>query len=213
MMKTRQDAWTHEDDLLLAETVLRYIREGGTQLEAFEEVGDKLNRTAAACGFRWNAEVRKNFEQAISMAKKHRKERKRALDRMKKELKPLEKNKQPEPTLPALLPAPSSSITIDDCITFLTNLKLETNQSETLKAENEILKQENENLLMKNKELELKLQKLSEQQATMQEDYHTLVKIMDRARRLVLLDDDESMQSPVFRMDKNGNLEQFKNIN
>jgi prespore-specific regulator len=212
IMKTRQDAWTHEDDLLLAETVLRYIREGGTQLEAFEEVGDKLNRTAAACGFRWNAEVRKNFEQAINMAKKQRKERKRALDRLKKEMKPSEKNKQPEPAQPALLPAPSVSINIDDCIRFLTNLKLETNQSETFKAENELLKQENENLLMKNKELELKLQKLSEQQATMQEDYQTLVKIMDRARRLVLLEDDET-QSPVFRMDKNGNLEQFKNIN
>ena len=25
-MKTRQDAWTKEDDLLLAETVLRHIR-------------------------------------------------------------------------------------------------------------------------------------------------------------------------------------------
>jgi prespore-specific regulator len=212
IMKTRQDAWTHEDDLLLAETVLRYIREGGTQLEAFEEVGDKLNRTAAACGFRWNAEVRKNFEQAINMAKKQRKERKRALERLKKEMKPSEKNKQPEPAQPALLPAPSVSINIDDCIRFLTNLKLETNQSETFKAENELLKQENENLLMKNKELELKLQKLSEQQATMQEDYQTLVKIMDRARRLVLLEDDET-QSPVFRMDKNGNLEQFKNIN
>jgi prespore-specific regulator len=212
IMKTRQDAWTHEDDLLLAETVLRYIREGGTQLEAFEEVGDKLNRTAAACGFRWNAEVRKNFEQAINLAKKQRKERKRALDRLKKEMKPSEKNKQPEPAQPALLPAPSASINIDDCIRFLTNLKLETNQSETFKAENELLKQENENLLMKNKELELKLQKLSEQQATMQEDYQTLVKIMDRARRLVLLEDDET-QSPVFRMDKNGNLEQFKNIN
>ncbi len=27
-MKTRQDAWTKEDDLLLAETVLRHIRGG-----------------------------------------------------------------------------------------------------------------------------------------------------------------------------------------
>ena len=50
-MKVRQDAWTDEDDLLLAETVLRHVREGSTQLNAFEEVGDKLNRTSAACGF------------------------------------------------------------------------------------------------------------------------------------------------------------------
>jgi prespore-specific regulator len=78
-MKVRQDAWSHEDDLLLAETVLRHIRDGGTQLQAFEEVGDHLNRTSAACGFRWNAVVRRKYEQAISLAKKQRKERKRAL--------------------------------------------------------------------------------------------------------------------------------------
>src|SRR5690606_7205788 len=79
MAKVRQDAWSHEDDLLLAETVLRHIREGSTQLTAFEEVGDKLNRTAAACGFRWNAEVRRRYEKAIEIAKRQRKEKKRAM--------------------------------------------------------------------------------------------------------------------------------------
>lgn len=51
MTSSRQDAWTHDEDLLLAEIVLRHIREGGTQLAAFEEVGKKLTRTSAACGF------------------------------------------------------------------------------------------------------------------------------------------------------------------
>ena len=78
-MKVRQDAWTDEDDLLLAETVLRHVREGSTQLNAFEEVGDKLNRTSAACGFRWNAVVRHNYEKALSLAKKQRKQRQRIL--------------------------------------------------------------------------------------------------------------------------------------
>ena len=67
-MKVRQDAWTDEDDLLLAETVLRHVREGSTQLNAFEEVGDQLNRTSA-CGFRWNAVVRYSYEQALQLAK------------------------------------------------------------------------------------------------------------------------------------------------
>lgn len=78
-MKVRQDAWTEEDDLLLAETVLRHVREGSTQLNAFEEVGDKLNRTSAACGFRWNAVVRHNYDKALSLAKKQRKQRQRIL--------------------------------------------------------------------------------------------------------------------------------------
>src|SRR5438309_4951319 len=78
-MKVRQDAWTDEDDLLLAETVLRHVREGSTQLNAFEEVGDKLNRTSAACGFRWNAVVRHRYEKALQLAKKQRKQRSRVL--------------------------------------------------------------------------------------------------------------------------------------
>src|SRR6478752_177356 len=78
-MKVRQDAWTDENDLLLAETVLRHVREGSTQLNAFEEVGDKLNRTSAACGFRWNAVVRHRYEKALQLAKKQRKQRQRIL--------------------------------------------------------------------------------------------------------------------------------------
>jgi hypothetical protein len=39
MTSVRQDAWKQDEDLLLAEVVLRYIREGGAQLAAFEEVG------------------------------------------------------------------------------------------------------------------------------------------------------------------------------
>lgn len=41
MTAVRQDAWSSEDDLILAEVTLRHIREGSTQLAAFEEVGEK----------------------------------------------------------------------------------------------------------------------------------------------------------------------------
>ncbi|TQS75664.1 RsfA family transcriptional regulator [Ornithinibacillus gellani] len=73
MNATRQDAWTGDEDLLLAETVLQYIRIGKTQLEAFKEVAKKLSRTSAACGFRWNATLRKNYHDAILQAKQQRK--------------------------------------------------------------------------------------------------------------------------------------------
>jgi RsfA family transcription factor len=71
---TRQDAWTEDEDVLLAEVVLRHIREGGTQLSAFKEVGHKLSRTAAACGFRWNSYVRKLYKTKIEEAKQQRKD-------------------------------------------------------------------------------------------------------------------------------------------
>ena len=42
MVKIRQDAWMTENDETLAEMVLRHVREGSTQLNAFEEAGDEL---------------------------------------------------------------------------------------------------------------------------------------------------------------------------
>ena len=78
MTSTRQDAWSQDEDLLLAEVVLKHIREGGTQLHAFDEVGKRLSRTPAACGFRWNSFVRKQYRSGIELAKKHRKESKEA---------------------------------------------------------------------------------------------------------------------------------------
>src|SRR5690606_21470627 len=74
MNETRQDAWTKDEDILLAETVLRNIREGKTQMEAFKDVAEKLSRTPAACGFRWNATIRKQYQEAIQLAKEERKQ-------------------------------------------------------------------------------------------------------------------------------------------
>ncbi|MDF2945878.1 MAG: gerR [Bacillales bacterium] len=73
MAITRQDAWTDDEDKLLANTVIQFILEGGTQLSAFEVVGKKLSRTSAACGFRWNSAVRKNYINDIAAAKKKKK--------------------------------------------------------------------------------------------------------------------------------------------
>lgn len=75
MRSERQDAWTKEEDALLAEIVLDYIHHGKTQLEAFKHIGKQLSRTPAACGFRWNAQIRKQYTDAILTAKAARKQR------------------------------------------------------------------------------------------------------------------------------------------
>lgn len=79
MDKQRQDAWTKDEDTLLAEIVLRHIRHGKTQLEAFAQAASALSRTAAACGFRWNASLRKQYEDAIDLAKNARLDKKSEL--------------------------------------------------------------------------------------------------------------------------------------
>ncbi|AGT32906.1 transcriptional regulator [Geobacillus genomosp. 3] len=188
-MKTRQDAWSHEEDVLLAETVLQYIREGKTQLAAFEEVGRQLHRTAAACGFRWNAEVRKRHLEAIEQAKKQRKERKRALEMMKKWQK--EANAITFASSDATQTAqgsssflPAAPLTLDQCISFLQTLQRDAEQLEAVRQENERLKRERAEWQAHNERLAQKLERLEARQTTVQEDYEALVKIMARARQL-----------------------------
>jgi prespore-specific regulator len=209
-MKIRQDAWSPKDDLLLAETVLRHIREGSTQLKAFDEVGDKLNRTSAACGFRWNAEVRQGYEEAVQIAKKQRKELKRTLaNKERKNTALLQPPKKVviDAEFSEEISEASSSLSMEAVIAYLQQLQLNNQDTTALQKEYARLKQENGELLRKHEELKKRMRKLSEQQTAIQEDYETLVRIMDRARKLVLLDEADDRMAPIFKMDKNGNLE------
>ncbi|MDQ0214197.1 prespore-specific regulator [Oikeobacillus pervagus] len=236
-MKTRQDAWTEEDDLLLAETVLRHVREGSTQLNAFEEVGDQLNRTSAACGFRWNAVVRHQYEKALQLAKKQRKQRQRLLGKESSGKKKL--LYQPPTPSPEELEAMSLSlasdqelaveevpdiqqlnahiteteeasnhITLEKVIAFLQNMTQSNYQANILKSENARLKHEIASLKKQNEELAAKVMTLEQNSETMQEDYETLMKIMNRARKLVLFEEEDQSTS-TFKMDRNGNLEKM----
>ncbi len=241
-MKVRQDAWSEEDDLLLAETVLRHVREGSTQLNAFEEVGDKLNRTSAACGFRWNAVVRHHYEKALQLAKKQRKQRQRLLGKDQGGKKKLlynppipaatefeslelpvavvtsseveteaedlsvELSLESYPVLQPQQPASAANLTLESVIDFLTNFQHANLQNNTLKRENERLKREIDELRKQNEELTEKINDLEQNSVTMQEDYETLMKIMNRARKLVLFEEEERPQTK-FKMDRNGNLE------
>ncbi|MBY0217766.1 hypothetical protein [Paenibacillus illinoisensis] len=75
-MELRKDGWDVEADLFLAQTVLQHIESGSTQLKAFEEASEKLKRSKAACGFRWNGSLRKKYEDAIQEAKQIRNQNK-----------------------------------------------------------------------------------------------------------------------------------------
>ena len=208
-MKQRQDAWSEENDLLLAETVLRHVREGSTQLNAFEEVGDQLNRTSAACGFRWNAVVRQQYDKALDLAKKQRKQRSRLLKTGQK------KEKEEFYKMPGLVEAVTAHsglsvqdqtpLTMDDVILFLRSI----DAANEIKQENDRLRIELEAVTNEKNALEKKLQNLEESSVTMQEDYETMLKIMNRARKLVLFDDEEDSPRASFKMESNGNLEKI----
>lgn len=238
-MKVRQDAWSHEDDLLLAETVLRHIREGSTQLNAFEEVGDKLNRTSAACGFRWNAEVRKKYHQAMELAKKQRKERKRALARQAQQQQhllqePFTVNLDDDslnssdaippttdnhPTAYEQAPALTRQIetqvelaaelNLDSVISYLRSLRNTSVNSQILQSENERLTRENQQLVSEKEKLERKLQRVRQENIIIHEDYQALVQIMDRARRMVSYNEEVDSNPSLYANDTNEDIGQI----
>lgn len=202
MVKIRQDAWLEENDVLLAETVLRHVREGSTQLSAFEEVGDALNRTAAACGFRWNAVVRRDYEDELEEAKKERKQAIRMLGndfkRRGQQLYTPTQGAQEENKISI----PLSALSLDTVIAYLVRLHhsgggdIESLRwKQTAKAATETIHQ-----------LEKEIQQLKNENETLRTDYEQFVQIMNRARKFVALSDDEIRSAPTFTMEPNGNL-------
>lgn len=169
---TRSDAWTADDDRKLAEIVLRHIREGSTQLNAFVESANLLGRTPAACGYRWNGVVRKHYEDGIKEAKTAKKER----------LSIRQQAKQRRVYGPDL-----EDTSLDGIIRALKNHEREyfNLQEKSRQMEQKVL------------ELELQLHKLMEEnhhlrhhtgQSPLPDDSKTLLEIMDRARKILELE-------------------------
>ncbi|WP_099353545.1 sporulation-specific transcriptional regulator GerR [Fredinandcohnia onubensis] len=203
MTSTRQDAWTQDEDLLLAEVVLRHIREGGTQLGAFEEVGRSLSRTAAACGFRWNSYVRKQYKSGIELAKKQRKELKKQNNGEQLQ------DPSSEPVINETV-SEQQELQLRDVIRFLE--EYEKTESEFQKVVNE-----NRNLNTQISKLQEQVKTLKTQNNTLEnniqlieEDYKALIEIMERARKMVVLQEDERSKKVKFQMDRNGNLERVE---
>ncbi|BDH61035.1 transcriptional regulator [Ureibacillus massiliensis 4400831 = CIP 108448 = CCUG 49529] len=72
--KRRKDQWTAADDEKLAEIVISAVQNGKTQLEAFAEAANVLNRTKQACGFRWNKTLRSQYGQMLNSVRKRPKQ-------------------------------------------------------------------------------------------------------------------------------------------
>lgn len=219
MTAARQDAWTPDDDLLLAEVTLRHIREGSTQLAAFEEVGEKLGRTSAACGFRWNSFVRKKYEAAIQIAKAQRKQRKQS-----QRLKPmvpvstgLEESAMTSSTVSQTVSSTPPSVgyaSLEDELSFEAVIRFLKNQKDLTKRvkqlEREIEEKDAELLQLReeNHKMNKQLNNVQTDYQVVNEDYRTLIQIMDRARKMALLTENEDLDlRPRFKMDANGNLE------
>lgn len=180
---TRSDAWTPDDDEKLASLVLHHIRTGSTQLRAFEDSANELGRTAAACGYRWNGVVRKNYREQIELAKKERKNAQKAgFGEVQQATNPLMQDTTPM----------TSSDSMKDVVKFLETFD---SQYQRLRFQVEKLEAERQQLLSRIEELEGKtiIEEVAapvqeEPEITpeqLQEDSKTLFAIMERARKLL----------------------------
>jgi len=181
MSTIRQDAWTEEEDLLLAETVLRHIREGSTQLASFAEVGKQLSRTSAACGFRWNSLVRKQYESAIVLAK----QRREAVNSQRKsEQKKARNLGQQEPAQYLERSGVQEPLTLSMIIAYLENVKDTDWLGQQFKSENATLKERLTNLEQEHQWLQKGYKQLQEDYDSMEKEYQTLLAFIDKARQL-----------------------------
>ncbi|MEI5906063.1 RsfA family transcriptional regulator [Bacillus spongiae] len=201
MSSTRQDAWSQDEDLLLAEVVLRHIREGGTQLQAFEEVGQKLSRTGAACGFRWNSYVRKQYRSGIELAKKQRKEQKKKGITVQSSHEDIRQPKESDDS--NIFPS------LNEITSYLTYLEGVKEQEHKLSTEKQVLEERVISLTEENDSLRHEQVQLKTELQTVKEDYHSLLSFLEKARKMaVQTEDNENMK---FQMDKNGNLQRMSN--
>ncbi|TLS50380.1 RsfA family transcriptional regulator [Paenibacillus antri] len=215
MSAVRQDAWSPEDDLMLAEVTLRHIREGSTQLLAFEEVGERIGRTAAACGFRWNSCVRKKYDAAIQIAKAQRQKR--------SSRKAVGAALDAERTASvAALEADAGryengteeSVSFDGIIRFLRQWKgTQTELTRQIRQLEKELREKDEELARlreENERLSSEVNHVQTDYRTVNDDYKALIQIMDRARKMAFLVEDEEELKSRFKMDANGNLERIE---
>ncbi|MEF7561925.1 RsfA family transcriptional regulator [Bacillus infantis] len=189
MSTTRQDAWTQDEDLLLAEVVLRHIREGGTQLQAFEEVGKQLSRTPAACGFRWNSYVRKQYKSGIELAKKQRKELKKKPEAVQTGKQEPESAKTGDGTSTEKAATGAEIPEVEVIVGYIEALYRKANQPAAAETGEQIKKLENQVYY-----LAAENERLLKEISVMERDYEALTEIMERARKMVVLKEEDRQQ-------------------
>lgn len=172
MPSIRQDAWSHAEDVKLAEIILGCIREGGTQLAGFAEAGALLSRTPAACGFRWNSTLRQHYSEELMKAKVTRK----ALKGKNKTREVTEETSVGAREGRAILQEPE----IDQMIAFLNRLK----NKQSGESDGEKL----ETLLVRHEQLDQDYRKLEKEHNDLKRNYASLLRVLnlvDRARKQI----------------------------
>ncbi|MBP3966545.1 RsfA family transcriptional regulator [Paenibacillus lignilyticus] len=166
MQEARKDGWRSEDDLLLANIVIKHIRNKSTQLAGFAEAAELLGRTESACGFRWNSEVRKSYLNEIKEAKLERNQIQRA-------------SVSKQVTI-AAIDEQDIKLTITDQI-----VELARRQQKIIENMAKQIAELKEEIRIKNEQQQLNKKSEAMNEVTLKEDFDTMLQIFQRAKHLI----------------------------
>ena len=178
------DIWTHDDDLLLAETVLRHVRDGRTVVDACREMEEKSNgkRTATASKYRWFTKLKLQYAGAYEIAKQ---DGKKVRDFKKKRVN---QGERLEDIVENVLNVEQErEITLEDIMVLVKRYKKqEESKGDDTDLEEEIskLKRENEKLRKENKELKQDNKDLKNSLKNADSDYKQLKGALDVLKQL-----------------------------
>lgn len=170
----RKDSWSTEEDKMLVETVLSYVKQKKRQVDAFVEVGEKLKRTKSATAFRWNNRLRKDYEKELKSAL-GKASRKAKIDKVE-----VAHSKEKEIKAAAVVAkdVEKRSVTIDDLISYLQLIKEEKNNENEVSGEAYYEIQEEKN------EVELRLKELEKRYMSLYEDYEVIMSFAEKVKTL-----------------------------
>lgn len=147
------EIWTKDDDVLLAETILRTVRNGGTIIDGcrnFEEVTEG-KRTEQASKFRWHTRLSDQYKAAYELAKEQGKSNK-----SKSRINQGERYERVMDTI--LNKDEEEELDIEDVFVVVKKFRDQQKSKEAssgkIKRENKRLKKENEKLKDKLKKME-----------------------------------------------------------
>lgn len=177
-MKMKHENWSNGDEIILAEGMLRQLREGTPVKEMLKYLSVKLDRTPKSIENRWYQFVQPRYKNIIEKIKLEKNEDyietpsddsiEKGLDSNPLDLQSTEMNSgeiNHEETI-----IKDGSININDVILFLQKNKNIFNELEKFKRENE--------------RLELENQQLKEQNKQVTEDFKVYAKILNEARSI-----------------------------
>lgn len=201
------DIWTGDDDVLLAEMVLRFVREGKTVMDACREMERVTDgrRTASASKFRWFTKLVDQYNAGYELAKQ---DGKKAKDAKKRKVNKGERFEEILENVLQKTEEAEKEIEPDDFIVLAKKFKEQQNKKiqENSSHEKELkqLRKNNEKLEKELAEAKKDVELYNELLVAKQNDYNKVIEALQTLKGLGVNISIPEPESPKYVVDKNG---------